>query len=413
MLSTLAAPAAASSSLTYRELKTILQGIVSGPQYLEYRDVDPPTVTYTRAVCDAAKNECVELTQKVMLLQADIDEVALAIGKATKVDEKMTKLLLSKQIELRTAKDDLNQQNTVFSGFSKNRTTEMAEFDRYATLCKLVLPALGNLKEILLQSSILGSEENQVSIKTLFMRLNNFIDNSAPANSVTLMQDLVSLINRHAIPALYNDVGDRFQLFFSGFNALRLTYANEPTLLTLLSPTVFVGAILQSLPRGESSPGFMDKIRGIPAPVCDAQNFIESSSALNAWFSSLLNVCTDYGRLFVLAPSASKAVLATVAKGPPRLASGISLRGMTPEGILAMTHTYSKDVPGPTCVCPVHGPDIGKHPLWLCNTFLNRLDELPLAGKNADFMALVAKNKASIDARRLKYAATSRDAPPK
>ena len=421
MLSTLAAPAAASSSLTYRELKKILKDIFLAPQYEEYLFSEPPTIESTIADCAAARNECSDVLTSIKLKKLDIRSLSSAAFKkeagseedGSEEDGDPTNTLVERESQVKLLEEEYIRKCRLLSEMQKGRDFQLAEVERYSKLCTLIVPMLGNLNEVLLQSSTLGPAETQISIKKLFARLEVFVDKAEPVNVYLVANALAKLFSNHVIPGLYSDIADRLQRFYADFCTFRKKYAHEPTVFTLLSLETFMGAVDVAFPRSEGSLSFILEIKKIVIPSHSKDSFEDTTLALSTWFADLLSVATRNGRHLPLAPTPTKAALATVAKGSPRLSSGINLRGVTPEGILAMTHTYAKDVPGPTCFCPVHGPDIGKHPLWLCNTFLTRLDELPLAGKNADFMALVAKNKASIDARRLKYASTSRDAPPK
>ncbi len=403
MLSPIAAPVAATSPQTFRGLKKLLLELVSGPQYLEYLYADPPSIKFTMSRIEDARVNSESTSDAMFLLQTDIN--ALLIAEQT---EELQKTLILRNTAMVKAELDFIRQSQVLAALQKNREAEMAEAKRYENICNLIVPTLGRFKDLLLQSTTLGAADTQISVKKLFERLDDFIAKSEPVSATHVVIALAALITLHAIPGLYSDICDRFQRFYSGFNSLREPYVDEPTLLVLLSPTVFVGAILEALPRSEGSPGFIAEIQRIRLPYHDEKIFSESSCVLSNWFASLLSVANVYGRKFVLAPP-TKAILATVAKGSPRR-SGLNLREATPAVILALTEKHAKDVLG-SCVCPVHGPEIGRHPLWLCNTFLNRLDELPPAGKNADFMALVVKHKPVIDANRLKYAASPRDAP--
>ena len=424
MLSTLAAPAAASSSLTYRELKKILKDVFLAPQYEEYLFSEPPTIETTIADCAAARKECSDISAKIKSKKLDITNLSSAIAASKKnvgskkesgseEDGDPTNILVERESQVKDLEADYIQKNRMHSEMQKSRDLQVLEVERYSKLCTLIVPMLGKLTEVLLQSSTLGPADTQISIKKLFARLEIFVEKAEPVNAGIVAKALGTLCDAHVIPGLYSDIADRLQRFYADFCVFRKKYAHEPTVFALLSLDVFMGLVDAAFPRSEGSLSFIREIEKIVIPSHFEDSFEDTTVALSTWFADLLSVATRNGRHLPLAPTPTKAALATVAKGSPRLSSGINLRGVTPEGILAMTHTYAKDVPGPTCFCPVHGPDIGKHPLWLCNTFLTRLDELPLAGKNADFMALVAKNKASIDARRLKYASTSRDAPPK
>jgi hypothetical protein len=414
MLSSLAAPVAASSSLTFRGLKKILMDVMLAPQYEEYLISEPPTVESSMADCTAARIDCSNLLGSIRLKKLDISAIADAKKKeaGSEEDGKLTAIRVQRESEIKIMEDEYVRKSKLHSEMQKSRDLEMSEVERYNKLCTLIVPMLGRFKEVLLQSSTLGPADTQISVKMLFARLDNFIEKSEPVNVALVAIALAKLFADNAIPGLYSDIADRFQRFYADFCALRDKYAHAPTLLTLLSLEVFMGAVVEAIPRSEGSLAFIMHIREIDVPSHTTDNFEDTSVALSTWFADLLSVAARIGRHLPLAPSA-KAVLATVAKSPPRRSgSGINLHAQSDADILAMTTKYATDVIG-SCTCPVHGPDIGKHPLWLCNTFLLRLEKLPPAGKNVDFMALVAQNKASIDANRIKYAASSRDAPPK
>ena len=114
MLSSSAAPVAATSPQIFRGLKKSLLDLVSGPQYSEYLYVDPPTVKFTMTRCEEARLNCASTSEKINYLRSDIDAIL-----AEEKDEVLEKTLILRNAALRTSEDDFIRQSHVLASLQK------------------------------------------------------------------------------------------------------------------------------------------------------------------------------------------------------------------------------------------------------------------------------------------------------